>query len=183
MLLALFVVYSLFAMFTNYYVYSEAMGLNLLTGLGNIASSYDTIFSYRSIELNYIQYEERIIVYGRVSAILIIVVVAVWSFLVYLFKHWEVEYEEMIDDESITASDFSVVIEDAPIDLFKDLSTVTLQFGAYFRKIRPIIEKDYFDIYLGKKDSPEINVPDELSKLRVTKINIGIPFYLNENNL
>lgn len=60
----------------------------MLTGLGSIALSYDTIFSYRSIEFSYIQYEERITVYGRISAILIIVVVVAWSFLVYLFKHF-----------------------------------------------------------------------------------------------
>ncbi len=57
MLLTLFVIYSLFAMFINYYIYVESQGLGLLTGLENIALSYDTIFSYRSIEFNYVQYE------------------------------------------------------------------------------------------------------------------------------
>jgi hypothetical protein len=37
-------------------------------------------------------------------------VIVVWSVLVYVFKHQEVENSEMIDDESVTASDFSVMI-------------------------------------------------------------------------
>ena len=84
--------------------------MEVIPGLSEISAKYDTIFSYKSIEVNYIQYEERIIVYTRLSAILIMIVVVIWSFLVYLFKHFEVQYEEMIDDESATASDFAIVI-------------------------------------------------------------------------
>lgn len=75
-------------MFINYYIYVESQNLSVFTGFSAILGLYDTIFSYKSIELNFIRFEERIIIYTRISAILIMVVVVVWSFIVYLFKHY-----------------------------------------------------------------------------------------------
>jgi hypothetical protein len=37
----------------------------------------------------------------------------------YVFKHFEAESENLVDDYSVTASDFSIMIENVPVEMFK----------------------------------------------------------------
>lgn len=183
MLLILFAIYSMFGIFTNYYIFVQSLNLSLILGLSQISTNYPSIFSYKSIQTNFIQNQEKITLLSRISAFLIMAVIIVWSFLVYVFKHFQVESAEMIDDQSVTASDFSIVIQNAPIQLFKDKSNIERQFGEYFQSVSSILEKEYFGVYLKKDQLSNTSTQQQLQKLKVTKINIGIPFYLNENNL
>ena len=52
----------------------------------------------------------------------------VWSISFYIFKHYEIIDERMIDDESVTASDFSIMVENAPISLFDSKNQIEIQF-------------------------------------------------------
>ncbi len=90
LLLLLVLIYAGFASFINYYVSISSYGLSITKGFEIIVSNYDTVFSYKSVETNYIVQSENVTNFTRIGAILIMVVIIVWSILVYVFKHYEV---------------------------------------------------------------------------------------------
>lgn len=45
--------------------------------------------------------------------------VVLWSLFLYLIRYYERKYEVMVDKETITAADFSIIIENYPRNLTK----------------------------------------------------------------
>ena len=100
--------------------------------------------------------------YYFISACIGAFLMLLWMVILCCLKYYEKEEEVRVEEETISASDFTIVIEGMP----KDITQEELQ--------------ESFDQY----DETVKNVPAHLKRpFKIEKMNIGKPFYLNEDAL
>lgn len=64
---------------------------------------------------------------------LVVATVIVWWIVLWVVKTCVIKYEKMVDDETITAADFSVMIENIPIACTKE--ELQGHFDRYYKQI------------------------------------------------
>lgn len=86
----------------------------------------------------------------------------IWTLTFFVMKYFQKEEEVRVEQETISASDFSIVIEEIPKDATKE--ELQQQLDAYEKTITKI--------------------PARMKRpLKIVKFNMGKPFYLNPENL
>lgn len=88
-------------------------------------------------------------------------VVILWLLLFFFLKYSEKSQETKVEEETISASDFTITMQNVPKDITKQ------ELQEQFKKYEQTIT----------------NVPAHLKKpLTIAKINVGTPFYLNQDD-
>ena len=103
--------------------------------------------------------------YYFISAWLGVVTLIIWMIIFFVIKQREETEEHQYDKENISCSDYSIVMEQMPLDTTQ--KTLQDQLNSYYDSLLK------FD-----------KIPQKLRKpFKINKINIGKPFYLNEAEL
>lgn len=151
LLLILTVIYSFFALGTNYLA-SRSSSISSLTSVDYIA------ISLSSKETNDTT-QNRL--YYFIQCWLGVATIGVWIIALAIMKYSEVKSIEDYDDDTISCSDYSVVMEGMPLDVTKDE-----------------LQKQLDQFYEGL--GPDSIPPKWRKPFKIAKLNVGKPFYLNE---
>ncbi len=160
LLTILTVIYSAYALITNI---AASNILNTTTG-GVIYSQIDYIkISLSSKQTNDTPTNRS---YYYISCWLGVVTMLVWLLVTIAIKYYEIKDSNEYDKDTISCSDYTVVIEGMPLSV--TLPELQRQFDKY-----------YETTIKNNSRFPEI----WRQPLKIAKINIGKPFYLHENEL
>lgn len=149
------VVYSIYALVTNI----------IAANSNSLGSSYTVDYLTISLAAKESNPTDRNKLYFYVQAWLGVVTVILWVLFFFINRYKEYRQAQEYDDETISISDYSVVLEGVPIDISHQ--EVQKSFDEYFEYINSIR-----------------TIPEHRKKpLKVAKINVGKPFYLTEDAL
>lgn len=104
--------------------------------------------------------------YYYVQCWLGVVTVLIWSLVLVYIKFSEIKNAKSYDDDTISCSDYSVVLEGVPVDVTKE--ELQKQMNAYYEAVM----------------TNNKSIPAKWKKpLNIAKLNVGKPFYLNQDTL
>jgi hypothetical protein len=158
LLLIMTIVYSGFALATNVLASSTA------TSSGVSLSSIDYIAISLSAKEKNDTSTNRL--YYFVSCWLGVAMILIWVVAMVGLKYKEAKDSQEYDNDTISCSDYSIVIEGLPVDVGKE--ELQLQFNQYYENT---IKNN-------------VQLPAVLKEpLKIAKVNVGKPFYLSDNFL
>lgn len=150
--------YSIFALITN------VLAANTLSDSGVDVSSVDYItISLSSKQTNPTDQNKD---YYYISCWLGLIMILLWIVALILIKYLEAKSSQEYDSDTISCSDYSIVVEGLPIDVKQD--ELQKQLDQYY--------KDYI------KDNSRLPTIWK-HPLKIAKVNVGKPFYLSDNAL
>jgi hypothetical protein len=148
------VVYSIYSLITN-----------IIAAKNNAKGSSYTV-DYLTISLSSKESNDTTLnrTFFYIEAWLGMVTVIIWIFIFLFNRYREFKESQEYDDSSKTVSDYSILMEGMPMDVTEDELQKSLN--------------SYFQILNAKK------IPENSKKeLKIRKLSIGKPFFLNEEEL
>jgi hypothetical protein len=148
-------VYSIYALATNI----------IASNSNSLGNKYTVDYLTISLASKQSNPTERNKLYFYIQAWLGMVTVIVWILFFFINRYKEYKQAQEYDDETISISDYSVVLEGVPTDISQQ--ELQKSFDEYFEYINSIR-----------------TIPEHRNKpLKVARLNVGKPFYLSEDAL
>lgn len=152
------IIYSAFALYTNILISSSFITI----------LNFSTAFSEATKLLNSAA-DPSIQITMMIESWLLVALVIIWWIILLIIKCFQIKYERLIDSETITAADFSIMIEDIPIKYTQDF-------------IQKELNK-YCETLSFHSNKQALNSTAEIQPFLIKKICKATPFYMIEKDI